>query len=182
MENDWLKERYQKVIELCENKEFEDAMQVLEDILTHEPDFAPAYNKIGVVKAKNGNLEGAEAYFNKAIALWPEFSSPYSNLGNVRLEQHDTEAAENYYLKALEVNAENPIPYNNLARIYKNRKQIGDFIAYQKLSLKNRNKNGDQEVFRKYFGDVLAPQNKSGSGCLSYPFILVILISILFIV
>ncbi len=170
MNQEHIKEKYLEIMQLIEDKEFVQAEEKLRDLLYEKPEFAPAYNKLGVVKARTGDIETAQEYFEKAIDYWPNFSAPYSNLGNIYVEQNDDETAEYYYNQALKINDQNRIPYNNLARIYKQRRQIGAFIKYQQLSHKYRGIDGDQEVFKYFFNEDVPDKFKQGGmpGCFSF--------------
>ncbi|ACB86467.1 tetratricopeptide repeat protein [Natranaerobius thermophilus] len=167
MDIEEIKKKYQETMQYIEDKEFSNAEKELENIIETKPDFAPAYNKLGVVKARQGELDSALECFNKAAELWPEFSAPYSNVGNVYMEKGDDITAEKYYKHALSINEQNRIPYNNLARIYKKRRQIGKFIKYQKLSHKHSGLDGDHEVFKHYFNEDVPESLKKGgvTGC-----------------
>lgn len=57
-------------------REIEEALRVL-------PGDARVYNFLGVVDAKGGDFEGAEAGFLRAVAIAPRFAGAYRNLGRL---------------------------------------------------------------------------------------------------
>ena len=57
------------------------------------PDFALAWNNLGIAEGRLGNAEEAERTYRSAIAIDPRLSSPYLNLGNLYLANGKPEAA-----------------------------------------------------------------------------------------
>ena len=89
---DKAKQAYQEVSRLCkENEELK----------------AVVYNNLANIRLSQGDLEGAEDFYNKALEIFKKFEHPkgmaaaYGNLGNIRQTQGDLEGAEEYWQKAL---------------------------------------------------------------------------------
>lgn len=118
-----------------ERGEYQEARKIYNNILSRDPNNAKAYNKLGVILAREGNAEEAKTHFIKALKLNPRMSSAASNLGNVYFEAQDLEKAKEYYEKAIALDPENPIPYNNLAVIYKRSKDIDKYVKFYKKSV-----------------------------------------------
>lgn len=72
------------------------------------PDFTLAYNNLGVVHTRLGDLVAAAAAYRTAIALDPESDAAYHNLGNLQVREGDLVAALASYDKALELRRRNP--------------------------------------------------------------------------
>lgn len=118
-----------------ERGEYKEARKIYNDILSKDPSNAKAYNKLGVILARDGNVREAKANFIKALEINPRMSSAASNLGNVYFEAQDFEKAKDYYEKAIALDPENPIPYNNLSVIYKQTKDINKYVKFYKKSV-----------------------------------------------
>ncbi|NLU10420.1 MAG: tetratricopeptide repeat protein [Tepidanaerobacter acetatoxydans] len=115
--------------------EYQQARKIYNEILLIDPNNARAYNKLGVISAREENLEQAKIYFIKALELNPKLSSASSNLGNIYFETGDFEKAKDCYEKAIALDPDNPVPYNNLAVIYKKSKDIDKFVKFYKKSV-----------------------------------------------
>ncbi len=106
---------------------------------------AVAYGNLGVIRKTQGDLEGAEDFYLKALEIDKELGSKegmaadYGNLGVIRDTQGDLEGAEELYLKALEIDKElgrkegMAIRYGNLGLI---RDTQGDLEGAEELYLK----------------------------------------------
>ena len=71
----------------------------------------------GIEKAKNGDLDGAIADFNRAAELNPKNDAPYYNRAQARRLKNDTSGAIADYTKAIELGSTNPAAYNNRANV-----------------------------------------------------------------
>jgi tetratricopeptide (TPR) repeat protein len=67
----------------------------------------------GIEKAKNGDLNGAIADFNRAIELNPKDDAPYYNRAQAERLKKDTAGAIADYTRAIELGSTNPAAYNN---------------------------------------------------------------------
>ena len=67
----------------------------------------------GIEKAKNGDLDGAIADFNRAAELDPKDDAPYYNRAQAKRLKNDTAGAIADYTKAIELGSTNPAAYNN---------------------------------------------------------------------
>ncbi len=67
----------------------------------------------GIEKAKNGDLDGAIADFNRAIQLNPKDDAPYYNRAQAKKLKNDTAGAIADYTQAIELGSTNPAAYNN---------------------------------------------------------------------
>src|SRR5437773_2071037 len=67
----------------------------------------------GIEKAKNGDLDGAMADFDRAIELNPKDDAPYYNRAQAKRLKKDTAGAVADYTRAIELGSTNPAAYNN---------------------------------------------------------------------
>jgi tetratricopeptide (TPR) repeat protein len=69
--------------------------------------------KRGIAKAKNGDLDGAIADFDRAAELDPKNDAPYYNRAQAKKLKNDAPGAIADYTKAIELGSTNPAAYNN---------------------------------------------------------------------
>src|SRR4029077_18341629 len=67
----------------------------------------------GIEKAKNGDLDGAIADFDRAAELDPKNDAPYYNRAQAKRLKNDTVGTIADYTKAIELGSTNPAAYNN---------------------------------------------------------------------
>ncbi|MFL6504906.1 MAG: tetratricopeptide repeat protein [Candidatus Udaeobacter sp.] len=67
----------------------------------------------GIEKAKNNDVDGAIADFNRAAELNPQDDAPYYNRAQARQLKNDKAGAIADYTKAIELGSTNPAAYNN---------------------------------------------------------------------
>ena len=67
----------------------------------------------GIEKAKNGDLDGAMADFDRAIKRNPKDDAPYYNRAQAKRLKNDTHGAIADYTRAIELGSQNPAAYNN---------------------------------------------------------------------
>ena len=67
----------------------------------------------GIEKAKNGDLDGAIADFDRAMQFNPKDDAPYYNRAQARRLKKDTAGAIADYTRAIELGSTNPAAYNN---------------------------------------------------------------------
>jgi tetratricopeptide (TPR) repeat protein len=67
----------------------------------------------GIEKAKNGDLDGAIADFDRAAELNPNDDAPYYNRAQAKRLKNDTAGAIADYTRAIELGSTNPAAYNN---------------------------------------------------------------------
>jgi len=67
----------------------------------------------GIEKAKNGDLDGAIADFDRAAELNPKDDAPYYNRAQAKRLKNDTAGAIADYTTAIELGSTNPAAYNN---------------------------------------------------------------------
>jgi predicted TPR repeat methyltransferase len=81
----------------------EDATETYNKALAVKPDYAEAYNNMGIILEEQGKLEEAIEVYTKALAIKPDFAQAYNNMGNTLKEQGKLEEAIEAYNKALAI-------------------------------------------------------------------------------
>lgn len=66
-----------------------------------EPQTAEEYVNRGIARSKKGDLDGAIADYDKAIALKPDYAYAYNNRGNARGKKGDDDGAIADFTKAI---------------------------------------------------------------------------------
>lgn len=75
--------RFLKGLALARGGKNDDALALFEALSKDFPNMADAWNNLGVLRARDGNLEGARAALEKAAAVDPEHVAAQQNLGDV---------------------------------------------------------------------------------------------------
>jgi Flp pilus assembly protein TadD len=93
-------------------------------------DQARQYRLQGLEVQKQGDLEGAANFYQKAIELDPSYIIPYNDLGVVYDLMGMPDMAEQAYLQALKMNPRYLNVYSNLAMLYEARKDFSKAAYY----------------------------------------------------
>jgi tetratricopeptide (TPR) repeat protein len=110
-----------------------------EDFLRSHPDHAKAHLAFGSFLNDLHDEEGAQAQWEKALALNSKDPAAYNNLANLYTHAGPIKKAFEYYGKAIELNSQEPLYYRNLGDVvYLFRKDAGEFYNLT-----------EQEVFDK---------------------------------
>lgn len=107
------------------NMEFRTKSESLEDIAIREfkyaiqlnPNNYKAYNALGVMDLRAGNLDNAKKNIEKALSIAPNYAVAIDNLGTVYLAKGNTSKAETYFKKAVSVNPNSSAAYYHLAQL-----------------------------------------------------------------
>jgi tetratricopeptide (TPR) repeat protein len=92
------------------------------------PEAMAAYDR-AILKYESGDLPGALADFNGAIALQADFAAAYVNRANIKDDQGDPQGALVDYAKAVNLDKQNPNAYLNRGLTYFRLDRYGEAIA-----------------------------------------------------
>ncbi len=95
---------YYRAIIYEERTRDEEAMDLLDQATSRDPNFADAYNLRGEMYAQQRDFPRAMRDFNEVIRIDPTYSEAYDNLGDVSRRLGNYQAAISYYEKALSHN------------------------------------------------------------------------------
>jgi Flp pilus assembly protein TadD len=109
---------------LVDSGKIDVADKQLWEIVTREPENAPAINLLGMIRMRQERFPEAEALFKRALAITPSFASAYRNLGQLYVVQERRDDAKIAYLKAHELDAHDVRTSFTLAAIYE---ETGEF-------------------------------------------------------
>jgi len=131
-------EEYQQVFQeatlAAQEGDLTKAIELYEKTIKLNPDFAPAYNYLGLAYQQTG-LDPVEVawYFKNAIEIDPQFEDAYVNLGKSYYGLGHFDLAEQYTLKALELNSDSTQAKLSIGWIYLlGKSRPKDAVAYFK--------------------------------------------------
>jgi tetratricopeptide (TPR) repeat protein len=85
---------------------------------------------------KQGKMDQAMDYYQKAIKADPQTPNPYYNLGSLLQFQGKTDEAIRYFLQTLEVEPSDAYAHNNLGNALRSKGQLDRAIEHYRLALK----------------------------------------------
>jgi tetratricopeptide (TPR) repeat protein len=101
---------------LLNAKKFPEALESFDRAVQLKPDFAEAWNNLGVTSMLTRKGSPADV-FEKAIVLNPRYAEAWNNLG-VSLKEIQPERSIRAYRKSIRINPDYADPWSNLADIY----------------------------------------------------------------
>jgi protein O-GlcNAc transferase len=103
-----------------------DSIKHLEKVITLKPNFAEAYNILGVELKAVGQLNEAVKSYKKAIEINQNYAEAYNNLGNVLMDLDLLNDAVQAYKSALAINPDIADFHNNLGNTFRKLKQLDE--------------------------------------------------------
>jgi len=111
------------------------SIAVLEAILAAHPDYADAYNSLGVAYSRLGRHDEARAAFARVLQLDPTSATAYENLGVDQLGAGNLAGAAADLARALEIDPRLARAHNALAAVYLRQRREADAIAEWRRAL-----------------------------------------------
>lgn len=103
------------VDELFEQKEYEEAIQGYQALLTGDPQNPQLLNRVGIVHEALHNLPEARRYYQRALKADPHYSAAVNNLGSLEYNLKHYGRAEREYRRAIAMDSTVASYYSNLA-------------------------------------------------------------------
>ena len=116
-------------------KNYKKAKDLLEQVVLIKPNFADAYNNIGICLEKLNDLDGAIKNYNLAISNKPNFAEAHNNIGVVFQKLRNFDQAILQYKKAITYKNLYLDAYVNLANLFKETKQFEEAIKNYDLAI-----------------------------------------------
>ena len=110
----------------------EEACRHLQSVLEAHPCWARGWNRLGLLRVRQGDLDGAAEAFRRACQLDPAAASAYNNLGNLALARRDPAGAEQLYRAALAADPDLSAAHANLARLVARRGRLREALAHRR--------------------------------------------------
>ncbi len=129
------KARYRAGLRALRKKDFEAAVQHLNEVLDERPDYVPALHNLGVTFHLNGQHSKAIEKFERVIELKPGEVRAYLNLAAAENSLGHLDAAEQALLKGLAIDPQQPGVHYNLAVIYLKRRKTAKAMSEMELEL-----------------------------------------------
>jgi tetratricopeptide (TPR) repeat protein len=102
-----------KIERAIKQEKFEEAIQLLTEKISRNPNDAYAYYNRGYAKGELSDYQGAIADYTKGIEINPNDAEVYYNRGNAKINLSDYQGAIADYTKAIEINPNYAKAYNN---------------------------------------------------------------------
>ena len=103
------KKEFDKAGELMEKRDFDKAQQRLNKAISIYPNYAAAYNNLGVIYARLGDRGREREVLQRAININDRYAPAYLNLGRLNIAAADFSGAEDALNKATSYNPEDAI-------------------------------------------------------------------------
>lgn len=97
--------------------EFDLARAAFEKALALKPDYAEAWNELGLISYEQGSSRRASGYFQNALKYNPNFAAAWNNLGNIIKDQGRLQEAIAYFRNALRHKPDYAEAHNNLGNM-----------------------------------------------------------------
>ena len=97
-----LKDTYEHAVMAYENHQYDQSIDLYQQIIKAIPTFAPAYNGLALVnQAAGGDEDKTIEYLKTAISYDPKLTQAYDNLGRIYYGRQDIDQSQEYFEKAL---------------------------------------------------------------------------------
>jgi len=118
------------------------------------PEYAEAYNNMGLTYKQMGDMKSAEENYKKAIQYKPGYPEAMNNYGILLEAKGNNNAAREYFKKAILIAPEYPDPYLNMAVSLENSKKFKDAVIYYEGFLAHAEKVLRQDHDKIFLRDV----------------------------
>ena len=129
------KEYYDEALDYSRSQDYNNAEKLYLKAIKEDPDFVEAYDNLGRVYRRIGNLEKAEEYYKKSIALYPNGVMAHQNLAVVYSIKKDYKKAIDEYKEILRVSPGNVEGYFGLANSYMASSELDKALENSKKAL-----------------------------------------------
>ncbi|HIE29078.1 TPA: tetratricopeptide repeat protein [Candidatus Poribacteria bacterium] len=111
-----------------EHGNLDEVIREYEYVIYIAPDFAPAYNNVGLAYLQKNNFEKAKQAFEKTIELNPKAATAYLALGQLYAHQEKFNLAKSQYQKAIQLAPEYEPAYVGLVNLYLQQHELNSAI------------------------------------------------------
>ncbi len=113
---DKARKELEKGNEAMQRERLDEAQQRFKKAITLYPQYASAYNNLGVLYMKAGDQKAGREAFEKAVSLNQQYPRAYINLARLFIAENNFREAENLLKKSLALEPTNPESLTLLAR------------------------------------------------------------------
>ena len=111
------------------------AIKAYKKAILIKPNYAEAFNNMGVALKDIGNVDEAIRIFKKAILIKPDYVEAYNNLGIAYKDQYKSEEAIKAYKRAISLKPDYAEAYNNLANSLNDLGRFEEALKYINKSI-----------------------------------------------
>ena len=98
------KDVYERAVNAYNIEQYDQAMDLYQQLIKAAPGFAPAYNGLALtIQASSGDEDKTIEYLKMAVGYDPKMTEAYVNLGRIYFGRQDFDPAEEYFEKALKL-------------------------------------------------------------------------------
>lgn len=120
---------------LARHGRFTQAEKVFRQILSHYPDYAPAYGNLGLVLRRLGHTNDAVSALQRALSLDPNFVEALNNLALLFRDLGQLQEARSYLERAVQLRPDQPTLHANLAQLYRGLNRHKDAATHYRYAL-----------------------------------------------
>jgi len=159
-------EFYSKGLKLTEKEKYKDAIEYYQQAVALDPNFAFAWDNIGLCNRRLGNYDDALAAYNKSLSIDPTGDMPLQNIPIVYTYKGDYDKAISAYEKLLFYDKNNPEAYYGIGQIYYEYKKdyetsLGYMCKAYNLYIQQKSPyRTDAETIIRYIYAKMKEQNK----------------------
>jgi len=106
------------------------------DTLARNPNSWAAYNNLGMVFSRNGQLDKAIPQYQRAFEINPYDAEAHNNLASALFQKGQVDEAIAQLEQALKINPNDAIGHNNLGRVFFVKRQLNEAIAQFKEAIR----------------------------------------------
>ena len=108
----------------------DEAEKIFKEIIAQNPEYADAYNLLGIVYAGHKNFKEALRYFKEAVRLDSDNAAYNSNYGNALQDNDELNESLPYYLRAIELKPDFTDAYYNLSNSLRKLQRYPESLNY----------------------------------------------------
>lgn len=126
---------FDKAYSYADKEDYKNAEKFYLKAIKTDKKFVEAYDNLGRVYRRIGNLNKAEEYYKKSIKLYPKGIMAHQNLAVVYSLRKDYKNSAKEYNKIVEISPENPEGYFGLANAYMMQSNFDEALINSKKAL-----------------------------------------------
>jgi tetratricopeptide (TPR) repeat protein len=115
-----------------------EAMELCQQALRINPDYADAYFHLGNVFLQEGKVSDAIRHYEQALRIEPDYAEAHYNLGNVLLQEGKVSDAIGQYEQALRINPDYAEAHYNLGNVLLQEGKVSDAIGRYEQALRSK--------------------------------------------
>jgi type IV pilus biogenesis/stability protein PilW len=116
-------------VDLYDQGDYSKALQAYQKVIELDPEYAEAYNNLGIIYQEIGDFDRALSAYQNAIGINPKYEKALNNLGVLLYLEGRYEESIQAFQQALAINANNVESHINLGILFKKQGQVDKAMA-----------------------------------------------------